>query len=533
LYPTHQPHPPPLPQLNSFQKYFSGEKRAPVLTLFVGGNHEASNHLQELPHGGWVAPNIYFLGRASVVDLNGLRIGGLGGIYNDRHYRQGLYEAPPYSADTLRSVYYTRALDTFRLCQLQPPSDFTGPPDTLPDSFENPLADPSGRAVGAFLSHDWPTGIAQHGNISNLLRRKRFLADEIANDSLGSPAGATVLSTLQPSHWFAAHLHTKFAALVRHPPPGLVPGGPQEPGRIPGTGRATKFLSLDKCLPARDFLQIVQMPCVRDGPAVLSYDAEWLAVLRSTAPLLASSAGQVHTPPFPDANPNFNTAATLAWRPGPDGIKWVLEKAKRIPPAGTLAVEGVPLAIPHNWAPSRATPSAGRSAPVGAQTIALLAWLELPPDLDSRPSQQLPAGPKASDTVSHRASLARRPAATVPPLPPAPSFFNGVIPLPPSFPNAARLGYSLAPPQSLGGNVLSCGMSGMAPFPAFVVGAPYPQPPPPIGQWVPQQPHPPLPANPPPAFPPVSAGAVDSGDPDEIDLDESGDEGSASKRHKQ
>jgi len=32
------------------------------LTIFIGGNHEASNYLQELPYGGWVAHNIYYLG---------------------------------------------------------------------------------------------------------------------------------------------------------------------------------------------------------------------------------------------------------------------------------------------------------------------------------------------------------------------------------------------------------------------------------------------------------------------------------------
>lgn len=48
-------------QLFAF-RYYSGEKKAPILTIFIGGNHEASNHLQELPYGGWVAPNIYYLG---------------------------------------------------------------------------------------------------------------------------------------------------------------------------------------------------------------------------------------------------------------------------------------------------------------------------------------------------------------------------------------------------------------------------------------------------------------------------------------
>ena len=45
-------------------QYYSGEKVAPVLTIFIGGNHEASNYLQELPYGGWAAPNISYLGYA-------------------------------------------------------------------------------------------------------------------------------------------------------------------------------------------------------------------------------------------------------------------------------------------------------------------------------------------------------------------------------------------------------------------------------------------------------------------------------------
>ena len=49
-------------------RYYSGEKTAPVLTVFIGGNHEASNYLQELPYGGWVAPKIYYLGKNDTTD---------------------------------------------------------------------------------------------------------------------------------------------------------------------------------------------------------------------------------------------------------------------------------------------------------------------------------------------------------------------------------------------------------------------------------------------------------------------------------
>jgi|APAra0007618257_1042622.scaffolds.fasta_scaffold00209_25 hypothetical protein len=42
-------------------------------------------------YGGWAATNIYFLGFAGVVKFGNVRIGGLSGIYNERHYRSGLF----------------------------------------------------------------------------------------------------------------------------------------------------------------------------------------------------------------------------------------------------------------------------------------------------------------------------------------------------------------------------------------------------------------------------------------------------------
>ena len=40
-------------------------------------------------HGGWLAPNIFFLGSAGCVRVNGLRIAGMSGIFNKHHYHQG------------------------------------------------------------------------------------------------------------------------------------------------------------------------------------------------------------------------------------------------------------------------------------------------------------------------------------------------------------------------------------------------------------------------------------------------------------
>jgi lariat debranching enzyme len=81
--------PPKYRSMGQFYEYYAGLKRAPLPTVFIGGNHEASNYLWELFHGGFVAENMYFLGFAGVLQFGGLRIAGLSGIYKPQHYNMG------------------------------------------------------------------------------------------------------------------------------------------------------------------------------------------------------------------------------------------------------------------------------------------------------------------------------------------------------------------------------------------------------------------------------------------------------------
>jgi hypothetical protein len=66
-------------------------------------------------HGGWVAPNIYYLGAAGCVNVGGLNIAGISGIYKSHDYTLGRFESMPYNHSTVRSIYHTRHYDTFRL----------------------------------------------------------------------------------------------------------------------------------------------------------------------------------------------------------------------------------------------------------------------------------------------------------------------------------------------------------------------------------------------------------------------------------
>ncbi|KAK4755840.1 hypothetical protein SAY87_009597 [Trapa incisa] len=238
-------------EMKSFWKYYSGEEVAPIPTIFIGGNHEASNYLWELYYGGWAAPNIYFLGYAGVVKFGDIRIGGLSGIYNERHYKLGHFERPPYNESTIRSVYHVREYDVHKLMHIEEPMDI-------------------------FLSHDWPLGITDCGNSRKLIQQKPFFEKEIQQRALGSKAAAQLLEKLKPTYWFSAHLHCKFAASVQHGE-----GGP-----------ITKFLALDKCRPGGRFLQIIDVEA-GPGPYAISYDEEWLAITRkfnSILPLTVKNA---------------------------------------------------------------------------------------------------------------------------------------------------------------------------------------------------------------------------------------------------
>ena len=73
-------------RLGDFHRYYSGEKVAPILTLVIGGNHEASNYLWELYYGGWLAPNIYYLGAAGCIEVGGVPVAAASGIYKAVSY---------------------------------------------------------------------------------------------------------------------------------------------------------------------------------------------------------------------------------------------------------------------------------------------------------------------------------------------------------------------------------------------------------------------------------------------------------------
>ncbi|KAK2460729.1 hypothetical protein APHAL10511_007199 [Amanita phalloides] len=268
--------------MKDFHKYYTGERVAPVLTLVIGGNHEASNHLWELYHGGWLAPNIYYLGHAGCVRVNGVRIAGASGIFKSHDYRLGYHESLPYDQSTMRSAYHIREFAVRKLSLLSPPR--------------------------IFMSHDWPQSIERYGDLQTLLRHKSFLRSDIESGRLGSPPLMNLLMTLKPEWWFAAHLHTYYEATVQHAackvrnPDEIMIGEEEEEEEEGEKGEkgeegevgyaSTKFVALDKCLPRRRDLMVIEVEEGTSGERGLTFDVEWLGITRAMQPWLSRTREQ-------------------------------------------------------------------------------------------------------------------------------------------------------------------------------------------------------------------------------------------------
>ncbi|KAK0670900.1 lariat debranching enzyme, C-terminal domain-containing protein [Cercophora samala] len=354
-------------ELGDFPDYYSGKRKAPYLTIFVAGNHEAASHLAELHYGGWVAPNIYYMGAANILRLGPIRIAGMSGIWKVHDYRKPHHERLPFNQSDIKSFYHVREIDIRKLLQVRTQVD-----------------------IG--ISHDWPRGIEKHGDADRLWKMKPDFQRESHDGSLGNPAADYVLNRLRPPYWFSAHLHCKYSALKMFDPPttepqpaasettpGSTPAPPAAPAHnpdeidldlddeeppaapaqnpdeidldlddeetaaVPPTGStpvtttstqtqpdeqqtdalrsllpstfskptphikttpgqpvprtitntATRFLALDKCLPGRAFLQLMEIPSSTPitRPVKLSYDKEWLSILRAFHPLIKSTFG--------------------------------------------------------------------------------------------------------------------------------------------------------------------------------------------------------------------------------------------------
>ncbi|CAL9768266.1 unnamed protein product [Musa acuminata subsp. burmannicoides] len=227
--------------MNSFWKYYSGQELAPVLTIYIlvgtmkhqiiYGNciMEAGLHLIYI---SWS-----FL---ELLNLSTFELVGFLGFINKGHYHLGHFERPPFYESDLRSVYHLREYDVMKLKHIKEPIDI-------------------------FISHDWPVVVYEYGNLKRLLINRLIIVVllQIKKRTLGSLPAAELLNQQKPHYLFSGHIHCNFTAAIQRKKDESI----------------TRFDALDKCVPGRKFLLIVDINS-DPGPYEIQHDADWLVITR-------------------------------------------------------------------------------------------------------------------------------------------------------------------------------------------------------------------------------------------------------------
>jgi lariat debranching enzyme len=381
-------------EMGDFHKYWSLEicgtaraAAAPYLTVFVGGNHENSDLLAQESYGGFVAPNIYYLGHSGVVIVDKcLRVAGLSGIFKEQDYDRP-YPPRPYAAENgwKKGAYHVRHIEVAKLhaylraIQALQQGEVETDKDT---SAAPPLVD-------IFVSHDWPVGITAYGDEAQLLRFKPYFRDDIRRHALGNPHTMNLLREAKPVYWVAAHLHCFFEASVSHT---FTRSSSSEANTAAASSAPTKFVALDKCAKGSGFLTFLDLPrrqrdsTVRLDPTVDADDAAAAGCADSTAEQVdrrdLSGASRIQRDPLwlevlkashPFVAQNRTAEASGASQgvsPHLDGGQWGFDVNKTVREL-----------VARHTLPSLLSPLSSTAAVMAPSTEALLRELQLAPAL--------------------------------------------------------------------------------------------------------------------------------------------------------
>lgn len=170
--------------LGDFPDFIEGRARFQWPVLTIGGNHEAFLWLDELPEGGELAPNCTYLGRAGCVEIEGLRVAYLSGIYS------------PKAFDTERPRVRSKRQQSWKRSSYFDRRD-----------VENVLAC---EHADILVVHDWAAGAVPESEVEAHDRAHRAPAR-----SIGNRWAREIAERLCPRLVLAGHMHYGFRSALQ------------------------------------------------------------------------------------------------------------------------------------------------------------------------------------------------------------------------------------------------------------------------------------------------------------------------------
>ena len=222
-------------EMGDFHKYYTNKVKAPYLTIFIGGNHEASNYLEQNYYGGWVASNIYYLGRSGVINVKGIRIAGVSGIFNQYDYFRGNFEK---NDDDIKcdkkTIFHLREFEIAKMSHMK-------------------------NKIDIFMTHDWPTNLIKEEDKEKIYKQYPHNKQGIIDGTIGSFPGEFILRYLKPNFFICGHMHYYYSNIIND----------------------TEIFAFDKCVDKRKyfgFIQVKKSIEEMDLNDEIYIDPEWMAI---------------------------------------------------------------------------------------------------------------------------------------------------------------------------------------------------------------------------------------------------------------
>ena len=234
----------------TFYKLYTGEKKAPCLFVLIGGNKECVDLLAALPFGGFIAPNVYYTGRATIIDYKGIRISALGGNFSPKSYNQPLnIKIPVTDVQLLKNAQHIRAYNLYQLLL-----------------YKNLPQYPHMHFI---MSHEWPLHLPKQHQDEPPFTDPRY---HQLIDYKGIPQPNKLIDILKPEYWTAAHLHVPFKT------------------SITTQNTTTKFVANPRPKDLKkngfEWYTLITIPSENLNSETisreLSYAPEWIAILQAT-----------------------------------------------------------------------------------------------------------------------------------------------------------------------------------------------------------------------------------------------------------
>lgn len=171
-------------KLGDFAAFHEGTASFPWPVCFIGGNHEPHAFLDTMPEGGFVADRCRYLGRVGAIDLHGMRIVGLSGIFDEETYQKGRPPIEAIKTTSLKSYVGFTEDEVQRAAEL-------GPADVL-------------------LVHDWPAGLASAPSLSEVAAS----GAQVSYREVGNEPAQLLVELLRPKLVFCGHMHHRQRAEI-------------------------------------------------------------------------------------------------------------------------------------------------------------------------------------------------------------------------------------------------------------------------------------------------------------------------------